>query len=435
MSYFFHDFELDPQKRLLYKNGVVQPLQAKAFATLQMLAENCGRLVTKTDLLDRVWKDSFVEEGNLTQKIFAIRKALGEDKDEHRFIVTVPGEGYIFVAPTIERTPVITGSMALAADVCDTPDYRARILFIKGRYYWNSGTAEGLKRALSLANEALSVDPAFARAYIGVADSYILLASRHCYLSPREAFPRARMAANRALEVCPDLAEAYCTLGFISQIFDWNWTAAERFFQLAIKLGPGYATAYHWYGDALASRREFPRAIQMLRRAAELDPLSVPINLDLAEIYLYARRHEECERLIKRIIDISPAFARAIFVYGRLYRRAGNIEKALQCFEKASALCDDAGILADLSYTHVLAGNTGRANHVLSRLLILRREHYVSALHLAVIYSELGNKSLAKHWLDKAVIERDHALIWLNVDPKLVRFRRRMNIVPLEAIS
>jgi TolB-like protein len=169
-------------------------------------------------------------------------------------------------------------------------------LFIKGRYFWNQRTTEGLRKALEHAQQAIAVDPAYPTAYVGLADSSNLLGAQHNVLPPRESFPKARAAASRALEIDPMLAEAYASLAFINCWFEWNWTASEQNHLKAIELKPNYPTAHHWYGELLTTMGRFEEAFVELQMAQELDPLSLAINVDLAASFYYARDFKRSER-------------------------------------------------------------------------------------------------------------------------------------------
>jgi tetratricopeptide (TPR) repeat protein len=161
----------------------------------------------------------------------------------------------------------------------------AYVSYLKGRYFWNKRSAEGLKAARAYFEQALDEDPAYARAYSGLADTYALLGDwQYAVMTPKEALPRAKAAAVKALELDNALGEAHNSLAFCLDGFDWAFEAAGKEFLRAIELNPGYATAHHWYAWHLALVRRYDEALAEMRKAASLDPLSLIINADLAEL-------------------------------------------------------------------------------------------------------------------------------------------------------
>lgn len=558
----FGPFRIDTQRCLLLREGVAMPLSPKAFETLLVLVENNGRVMKKEELISRIWPNSFVEEGNLTQNIFVLRKALGEGPNDHRYIVTIPGHGYRFVAPvkalphTEEASSAVApqrfesfGSADAVASLAVLPfktlgengyylgpgladalitrlssiskvavrpttavlrytdpeqsvvavgqelgvdtvldghlqrlDERIRVTvqlvrtrdgktlwaekfdekftdvfavqdsiseqvmqalmlklttaeqelltkrytentqafraYIKGRYFWNKRTVEGLEKGIEYARQAISIDPTYALAYVGLADSYNLLAG-HGGLAPKETFPQAKAAALDALEIDPSLAQAYTSLGFVSYRFDWDWPRAEQHFQQAIELNPNYATAHHWYGESLAVTGRFDEAIAALERAQELDPLSLPINTDLAQSLYFARRFDESEEQLRRTLEMDQSFVRACIICGGVYEQKGMYEQAIAILQKAVNLSEGNLLaLSGLGHVYAASGNRDEARRILNDLKQLASQRYVSAYNIAVVHAGLGEKEAALDWLVKAYHHRDVWLVWLKVNPR-----------------
>jgi tetratricopeptide (TPR) repeat protein len=291
-------------------------------------------------------------------------------------------------------------------------------LYIRGRYYWNQRTSSGLKRALDYAQQAIDIDPAYAQAYIGLADAYSLLGAQHGVLPPRESFPKARAAAVRALEIDPTLAEAYASLGFINCCFDWDWATSELNFRRAIDLKPNYATAHHWYGEELTTLGRFAEAVTQLQLARELDPLSLAINTDLAASYYYAREYDKSERYLVNLLELNPNFVRALVVLGRVYERLGRYSEAIEMLTRAAELSRDE-LATTMALAHALtsADNPKAANQKLEELLAISEHRYVSPSNIASIYAIQNNHELTYAWLDRAIQSRDIELIWLKVNP------------------
>jgi len=552
--YEFGPFQIDMERYLLLRDDEPIPLSPKVFETLLFLVENRGRVGKKDEIINSVWPDTFVEESNLAQNVFLLRKALGEEKNEHRYIVTIPGVGYRFVAPVrefdgpnaseepaptgvssigvlpfkdllgddkdkflgpgladalimrlssirelkvrptaavlrysnLKEDPLLIGRelnvdalldgvyqretgkirvsvqlvsvrdgvtlwaakfdeqltdiFAIQDSIADqvvrslaiqlsgdeqrqikknyTRNPEAFQLFIKGRYFWNQRTIEGLRKALEYAQQALAVDPAYAPAYVGLADSYNLLGAQHNALPPRETFPKARAAASRALEIDPMLAEAYASLAFINCWFEWDLTASEQNHLKAIELKPNYPTAHHWYGELLTTMGRFEEAYVELQMAQELDPLSLAINVDLAASFYHARDFKRSERQLLNLLELNASFVRAHVILGKVYVEQGEFGRGIEILQKAVELSgEDPVALSALAHANAMIGKTREAHKLVDDLHITAKQRYVSAYHIAEVYLGLGNKDLAYKWLDQAYENRDVELVWLRVNP------------------
>ena len=211
----FAKFRMDVPKRLLFREGQAVALVPKAFDTLAFLVQHRDRVVTKDEVMQAVWPDTFVEDGNLTQNISVLRKALGESPSEHKFIVTVPGRGYRFSADVRE---VVTVRDEFG---------RAHQFFLKGRHLLNKRLTGTLTEAITCFLQSTDEDPLFAPAWVGLADAYALL-SPYGASMPREVFPKSKAAALSALRLDPALAEAHNSLGVVELFYEWHWDAAER---------------------------------------------------------------------------------------------------------------------------------------------------------------------------------------------------------------
>ena len=563
VSYEFGPFRLDMQRYLLIRDGEPIQLSPKALKTLLVLIQNRERVLKKDELLKSIWPDAHVEESNLAQNIFVIRKVLAGGSDD-RYILTIPGTGYRFVAQVTEEItsepmetsvrsgtesvmPSLTESGSLIAVLplkcLGTPDddflglgladalitrlsnlkqikvrptssvlkYReardnlmtvgrelnvdalldgvfqraglqirvsvqlvrvsdgttlwaakfdehftnifsiqdsiseqvagalavkitgeeAKQLrknyttssdafqhFIRGRYFWNQRSLEGLRKSMTYAQEAIALDPTYAPAYVGIADSYNLLAG-HGGLAPTETFPKARAAARAALEIDPLLAEAYASLGFINYRFDWQFSEAEGNFKRAIELKPNYSTAHHWYGEALATAGHFEESLKMLSKSQEFDPLSLPISTDLAQTFYFARRYEDCELQLRKTLEMDPQFIRARILLGAALELMQRYDEALACLRLAVELSQNNSFAVScLGHLYASMGKESAAKECLGYLKQQSSDGYSSPYNIAVVYAGLGDKENVLNYLEKAVDVRDVWLVWLPVTPR-----------------
>src|SRR3984885_2820933 len=242
--------------------------------------------------------------------------------------------------------------------------------FLKGRFFWNKRTAEGLKIALAYFNQAIEEDPKYAPAYSGLADTYSLLGDwQYAAMTPKEAFPKAKASAIRALELDNALGEAHNSLAFCLDGFDWDIKSAGMEFQRAIALNPGYATAHHWYAWHLSLLGRYDEAIAEMRKAQDLDPLSLIINADLAELLVLAHSYDESIRQSRKTIEMDPNFAFAHNQLGQAYLQKHVYDEAVAEFQKAVRLSGRSPTsIANLARAYVASGKKSEAVALLNEL-------------------------------------------------------------------
>lgn len=626
-SYEFGRFSLKTADRVLLRDHENVPLTPKALDILLILVENYGRIVEKDDLMKRVWPNTFVEEGNLTQNVSLLRKALGESASGPQFIETVPRRGYRFVAsvtegianetngraektltaaaspnvshskvllagqagnvegelvtvsspaprflgvprrvaalaatlvalilivggvsffsgrgravesvnpnaiqsiailpfvddsagqdleflddeiaaslvnslsklPKLRVVPrsvmtnykgrnidprqvgkelnvraVVTGrvhrhgdTISIQADLIDLDSvsqiwgqhYDRRLadillvqeeisrdifenlrlklnveeqkqleayrLYLKGRNSWNKRTREAMQDAIENFQKAIDIDPTYAAAYAGLADCYNMQVI-YGVRQPKDAFPRAKEAALKALEIDSTLAEAHTSLAFTKFRWDRDRVEAEREFRLAIQHKPTYAPAHQWYSSYLAAYERFDEAIAAAKRAEELEPLSFIASSHLAWIlYLSGKTDqsiEQCNKMLHRDANFFPARR----YLGLAYQQKGRHDKAIAEFQRGLQLSGSPLMLALLGHSYAIAGKTADAKKVLAELRELQNQRYVSSYTVAAIYTGLGDKDEAFRWLEKAYEERDVWLMNLKVDPVFAKLR------------
>ena len=289
--------------------------------------------------------------------------------------------------------------------------------YLKGRYQWNKRTEEGLKRGIEYFQQAIDLDPIYALAYSGLADCYAVLGTFGGQ-EPRAAFPKAKAAAARALELDPSLAEAHTSSAFVTQLYDWDWPRAEDAYARAIELNPAYATTYFWHATLLAALGRHDEAIAEIRHALELDPLSLPINTYAGWAYYFAREYDEAIKQCLRTLEMDGNFIQAKWRLGLAYAQKGMHEEAIRDLREGLALsADNTLILGALGYAYAAAGKSDEAREVLGQMERLAGRRYVSPYQMATVHAGLGEKEEALVWLDEAYGERSGLLIYLGVEP------------------
>ena len=280
--------------------------------------------------------------------------------------------------------------------------------YLKGRYFWSKRTADGLKKAVDYFNQAIAKDPNYAAAYSGLADTFALLGDWQYALMPtKEAVPKAKAAALKALELDDTLGEAHNSLAFCLDGYDWNFDAAESEFRRAIELNPGYAPAHHWYAWHLALLGRNNDALAEMRRAANLDPLSLNINSDLAELLLIARFPDESIQQSRKTIDMDPAFPAAHNQLAQGYLAKHMYTEAIEELQKSIQLSGDSPIFtANLARAYVATNRKAEAVELLNDLKRSSVPGYPLAAEIAMVYAALGDKDQAMTWLKKGYEER-----------------------------
>jgi TolB-like protein/DNA-binding winged helix-turn-helix (wHTH) protein/Flp pilus assembly protein TadD len=601
--YQFGEFHADVQSRVLRRGEEPIALTPKAFDVLLLLIEHSGAVVTKDDLMHTIWPDSFVEESNLTQTVFMLRKALGETPD-HRYILTVPGRGYRFTADVkqvsehvrgaadalvrpsrtppvqtrsrqtksvalalglvliagifayfrwfvsrsqppaqparmmlavlpfqnltgdaaqeyfsdgmteemitqlgnldpqrlgiIARTSVMhykngqpaldqigrelgvqyvlegsvrrdSGNVRITAQLIQMKDqthlwarqydrelsnllvvqceiaheiadeiqltltdhrpivapsqqplspntYEAYDLYLKGRYYWNQRTIEGLQRAIWYFQQSIYKEPNYARSYAGLADSYTLLNSYTG--APQTKFiPKARAAALKALELDENLAEAHTSLALITENYDWDWQTAEKQYRRAIELNPNYATAHHWYAEYLTWMGRFDEAFRESEKARLLDPLSLIIAADNGAIHYFSRKYDLAIEQFKTVRERDPNFSRAGLIRWA-YDQKGMLKDALADTETQRRIYgDQPWAWSSLAYIYGRSRQPVRARHALAKLQELNRRRPLDPAIIAWAYLGMGNKDQALSWLEKVYAQHSNLMVTLKVEP------------------
>ena len=526
----FGPYRLDTRERVLRHKDRPVPLTPRTFDTLLVLVQNSGRVLTKQEIIERVWHDTIVEEANLARQVSSLRKILG--RAGRQYVETIPWRGYRFNAAVqrahdslavvpfvneggnaeddyladgiteglINRLSLVPGLKVMSsnsvmrykecepkmvgkeldvqivltgrirflndqvfvgAELINTADnsqmwglqYRRRRsdifgvheiissnlvehlrlkldsnhkrpeanpeaydLYLKGRFFLNKVTLDGVRKACDLFTQAIARDPDYAPAHAGLTD---------CHMSMNDPI-EAKKAAVKALELAPTLGEAHASLGFLTFLYDWDWSKAELELRRAIELNPNYAQARQWYALYLAKMGRHEEAVAEAREAQRLDPLSLPINLTTALVLCIARRYDRSISEIKRVIEMDANFAAAYSTLGLAYAYRKKCNEAIAAFRKASALAGNSPetIIHSntfVAYSYAASGKTRQARSCLNAIA---QQPGTSPYALGMIHAQLGDRNLALDWLERAYRERNYKIVWLKVDPALDPLRR-----------
>jgi DNA-binding winged helix-turn-helix (wHTH) protein/tetratricopeptide (TPR) repeat protein len=461
---------MDLEDRQLAREGEVLPLTARAFDLLATLVERRGHVVTKDELFESVWAGSFVEESNLTVTVSALRRALGDRPTDAHYIETVPKRGYRFVAPVreaseelMERTPpddatherqparrplarrplarrplarraalagacvlLLLGLAAYTLSDGDPPRTErtdARAAYLKGRHFWNKRTAGGLSKSIVYYRRAIEIDPSYALAYAGLADSYVFdLAD----------WPKAEAAARKAIELDPSLAAPHATLGFGLMFHHWDWAGAERELQRAVELDPEYATARQWYATWLLAHGRLEEAKRELDAAQQIDPLSVAIASDQALLAYFRHDYERAIELAREAIELDEEAIFALDCIVVSYERLGRGEEFLAARRAAHQVMNSP----ERSAEDEAAFRAGGIKAVCLEEARMNERTWRNpdqfAYAIAQSYARAGDYDTALTWLERACQNRGFALLYVKVDPVFDEIRRHPRFAAVE---
>jgi len=330
------------------------------------------------------------------------------------------------IAKTIADTlqAKLTGSEQTAMSKKPTANSEAYELYLKGRFFWNKRTGDDLKTAADYFQRAIEVDPKFAAAYAGLAQTYVVI-PLFAAGTPQEFFPKAKAAAQRAIELDEASAEAHSALGLLFCFSDVNFPDGEREFKRAIAINPNYATAHHWYGNCLlVALGRFDEAISECQRAVELDPLSLIINADLGGTLTMARRYDQAIAQLQRTLALDERFGYAHWNLGEALYLKGDAAAAIAEYEKARALDDDPQILGLLGRAYADTGQKDKAMELIRQLEERPKQQFVRGYIAALIYIGLGDKTKAIDCLEREYLNHDNIdTAWIRVDPMLEPLR------------
>lgn len=295
-------------------------------------------------------------------------------------------------------------------------DPQAFEAYLKGRFYWNKRDAKSVKTGLDYFQQAVRDDPKYALGYVGLADSYLVLAGNQ-WLEPAVALPKAAEAARKALALNPDLPEAYTALANIDQ-FEWHWNQADRNYRRALALNPGYAVARQWYSYFLGEMGRTGEALAEARRAAALDPLSPVIAANVGQLLYCSHRYKQAEAVLRKAIPFNPNFFPFYYLSGTSHVMQKDYARGIEELKRARQLSsDDAAVLAALCYAYAKAGRKRDAERVFASLERASRSSFVSSYSLAIAEAGLGRKEKAIRSLEVALARHDSQMPWVRSEP------------------
>jgi DNA-binding winged helix-turn-helix (wHTH) protein/Tfp pilus assembly protein PilF len=457
--YEFGPFNLDADQLLLSVAGNPIALGPKVVETLLALVEHPGEVLSKAALLDRVWPEGYVEEANLAQNVYVLRKALRTFWNADA-IATIPRRGYRFLQPVsraehqlsepaineLAPTPIarsnrwrrpaaiaaaaaIVLSIALAgvattarnrSAVDDTPQLSAAgaRLYAIGRYYWNQRSAAGVEKSLTYFSQVVAADPHDARGYAAVADADAMMGDyRYGPLSPDVYLSRARSFAQKALTLDRNCAEAFAVLGIIEIDSHGVMSRGLADIRHAIALDPSYGPAHEWYGIALLSQGDAHGAMTELQTAADLDPLSVATTASLSSAAYYSHRYVDAIAYARQALDMAPQRTDLLMNLGAAYEARGQYARAIAAYQAYGVNCATCApeVSALLAHVYALQNRLPAARAALASAQAHPRD--VAADDVAAALTAIGEPSKAVSWLQRLRGHYGHALLAL--DPRL----------------
>jgi DNA-binding winged helix-turn-helix (wHTH) protein/Tfp pilus assembly protein PilF len=433
--YAFGPFRLDVGDRRLSQGDATIHLAPKAHDVLVALVRDAGRLVTKHDLLARVWADAFVEEGILAVHVSSLRKAL---RDTHRppvYIETVSRSGYRFIAPIARVT---SGRVAPAGDAPHPPE--ALALVGRGRSHLFSASYFELPEAVSAFQSAIDIDPAYAAAHAGLALARCAQASLRA--APHvAAYTDAKASALRALALDHECADAQVALGVVLFLSEWDWIGAERSLRRALQLSPGHPEACVHYGSLLEALGQLDEGLRMKEMALERHPASPFVLVGIASSYWHQRRYGETRALAHRALECDARHLLARELLVGAYMKQGDFDAAMresvtqaESFgAPGEAIANIKALCVRLEAAYASGGSAAVARCALRETPAAAAADGAAAIRLAVLSADGGYLDAAFVHLDRAIESRDPSLVHLAVAPQWdglredPRFRDRLS--------
>lgn len=457
--YQFDSFRVDANERQLWQGEKLVSLTPKVFDILLVLLENKGNTVEKDELIKMVWADTYVEEGSLNRNISTLRKALGDDLNEQKFIKTLPKRGYRFTAnveeifeeeslieikplqtptPTIRKyakiifaavcLSILTFSLIWAFSKSPkskidlsllTENERQQLAkfgsanidayenYVKGRLLWHSRSAEDLHQSIIYLESAVKIDPHFALAHSALADAYAFDTAR---------WREAELHAREAIKLAPNLGEPHATIGFVQMFWEWKLIQAKDSLRKAVELNPDYATAHQWYAINLVANRSGGAALAEMKRAIELEPNSLAINADLCQLYFFLQKYDFAISQCNKTLEKDANFLNAHVYLYEIYTAKEMYNEAIEKFFKIEQLKSDFA----LPFNHQEKLRTSYKHGGIRAFWQTRIEYLeqnANYYELAKYYFRLGNKEKALNSLQKSYKKCEFDFIFFFTEP------------------
>jgi DNA-binding winged helix-turn-helix (wHTH) protein len=423
----FGTFQLDARSRQLTQNGYPAKLTAKTFDVLLYLVERSGQVVSRDEMLEKIWSDHIVEDGNLSVHISTLRKLLGDTQSRAGFIATVPGTGYSFVA-NVQEQNAHSANFVLQSPLSNEPlgsngiperlqtnsseAYRA---YVKGRRSLRQLTRRSINRALRYFEKAIAIDPAFALAHVRIGLSYYYL-NAYQQVDYERALKEIERSIDRAFELDPDLSEAHTLRAIYKQIYEWDWTSAEPDFRRGVELNPGSVFARCAYANALKICGRFDDARRELEATLEFDdPLALSVNTIIGSLLFVERRYEECMVHLREMLEFHPASFLPHLLMALCLQQIGDIDTALAKMRKAQKLDPTLETSAYLGETLARAGQTDEALQILNRIEASSEPQPFQTFYL---YLALGETDRAFDFLERSLRRREIGQLAIYIDPR-----------------
>jgi len=417
-QYEFGEFTLDVPERRLLRGGACVHLPPKAYDVLVMLVREAGRLVTKQELLARVWPEAFVEEGILTVHVSSLRRALGDSNSSPSYIETVPRSGYRFVASVTRST--VAERAASPRPVSRTLE--ALELVGHGRAHLLSASYFQLSNAVESFQAAIALDPTYAAAHAGLALAKCAQAQMRS-APVEESYHEAKAAALRALAMDDECADAQVALGKVLLLSEWDWTGAERSFARALAINPNDTEAYLHYGTLMEALGRLQEGLELKQQALERDPFSPLVHVQLATSYWNQRRYDEAIVWASKALDLDPRHLLAREFVAGAYWKKGDLDRFLaeNVRQAESFGCREDQLRAvrrgcdEIRRAFDAGGRPAVTRYMLEQM---PRQQSGLAIRLAVLHGELGELDAAFEHLDRALDSRDPSIVHLAVAPQ-----------------
>jgi len=388
-----------PLPEIARELGVDAVVEGSVMVSEQRVRVNVQLIEARTDR--NIWSNSYERD---LRDILALQSELARAIAREIKIVVTPAE---------------QARLALTRPV--NPE--AYQLVLRARSLWNRRTEEDLLRAKELFEQAIELDPTYALAHAGLADAYNMLASYY-FVPPSEAYPKAREAALKALELNENLAEAYTSVAWVKYRYEGDWFGAESDYNWAIGLNPSYAIAHHWYGSLLRDMGRFDEALAKLERARELNPFSLSINTSIGYLFYFARQYDQAIAEGQKALQLDPDFHWAHDIIALAYLQKGEFKEALAAFQKAVALSESSvDYKCHLAQAYAQAGMTVESQNLLKGLLEEEETNHVPLHEISLIYKALGQKDLALKFLERASEKQSFVVNVSKMDPRWNSFR------------
>jgi DNA-binding winged helix-turn-helix (wHTH) protein/cytochrome c-type biogenesis protein CcmH/NrfG len=408
--YEFGEFVLDVSERRFCKGEQAMPLAPKAYELLVALVKHAGRLVTKQELLERVWPDAYVEEGIISVHVSSLRKALG-NRD---FIETVSRTGYRFTAP-VTRKPPTRDSFSLRWPIGVLPSQPAvHELIGRGRSHLLTASMPEIPKAVAAFRSAIELDPTYAAAHAGLALACCAQAELRL-VTPPEAYAEARDAALRALAMEPTYADAQVALGNVLFLSDWNWVGAQRCLERALELDPDHTDGHLLYGRLLEALGKVEEGLAAKRKALERNPSSALVHTQIALSYWNLRQYDEVIEWGNRALELDAAHLLAREFVAAAYWKKGDFDRHMaENLKHAESYGAPAAALDALKQAYAAGGRPGVVGYAIQQASV----QSFPPVQLALLFGEAGNLDEAFRQLDLAIERHDPSLVHLAVAPQ-----------------